>query len=61
MSSLDTAALLVTGKLALVVTPVLLMVCMPLAYWLASSQMRGKRYIEAACNLPMVQIGRAHV
>ncbi|MDC0335886.1 molybdate ABC transporter permease subunit [Pseudodesulfovibrio sp.] len=54
MNSLDTTALLVTGRLALVVTPVLLLLCMPLAYWLAKSRMRGKRYIEAACNLPMV-------
>lgn len=54
MNNLDTTALLVTGKLALVVTPILLLLCMPLAYWLAKSQMRGKRYIEAVCNLPMV-------
>lgn len=54
MNNLDTEALLVTGKLALAVTPILLMFCMPLAYWLAKSQMRGKYYIEAACNLPMV-------
>ncbi|MGL1863800.1 MAG: molybdate ABC transporter permease subunit [Pseudodesulfovibrio sp.] len=54
MSSLDTTALLITGKLALVVTPILLAICMPLAYWLARGNTRGKRYIEAACNLPMV-------
>ena len=54
MNSIDTSALLVTGKLALVVTPILLAACMPLAYWLAKSHVRGKRYIEAACNLPMV-------
>ncbi len=54
MSNLDTTALLVTVKLACVVTPILLMACLPLAYWLASSRIRGKRYIEAACNLPMV-------
>ncbi|QJB56285.1 molybdate ABC transporter permease subunit [Pseudodesulfovibrio sp. zrk46] len=54
MSSLDTTSLLVTGRLALAVTPILLVVCMPLAYWLATGSMRGKRYIEAACNLPMV-------
>jgi molybdate transport system permease protein len=54
MSSLDSTALLVTAKLALVVTPILLVLCMPLAYWLAKSRVRGKRYIEAICNLPMV-------
>lgn len=54
MSNLDTTALLVTAKLALAVTPILLLICMPLAYWLAKSQMRGKQFIEAACNLPMV-------
>lgn len=54
MSSLDTTSLLVTVKLALVVTPVLMAICMPLAYWLASSRMKGKLYLEAACNLPMV-------
>jgi len=54
MNSLDTTALLVTGKLSLVVTPILLVLCMPLAYWLAKGHMSGKRYIEAACNLPMV-------
>lgn len=54
MNNLDIPPLWVTGKLALAVTPILLLVCMPLAYWLATSQMRGKQYIEAACNLPMV-------
>lgn len=54
MTSLDSTALLITGKLALVVTPILLLLCLPLAYWLAKGTMRGKRYIEAACNLPMV-------
>ncbi|BCS88023.1 molybdate ABC transporter permease subunit [Pseudodesulfovibrio sediminis] len=51
---MDTTALLVTGKLAGVVTPILLLLCMPLAYWLANTHTAGKRYIEAACNLPMV-------
>lgn len=54
MNSLDGSALLVTAQLAGIVTPILLCLCMPLAYWLARSTMPGKRYIEAACNLPMV-------
>ncbi|WP_319584151.1 molybdate ABC transporter permease subunit [uncultured Pseudodesulfovibrio sp.] len=51
---MDFTALLITGKLALAVTPLLLCLCMPLAYWLAMSSMPGKRFVEAACNLPMV-------
>lgn len=54
MSSLDLTALWVTVRLALVVTPILLLLCLPLAYWLANTTMRGRRFIEAACNLPMV-------
>lgn len=54
MISLDITSLLVTGKLALVVTPILLVACMPLAYWLATTRRYGKHYIEAVCNLPMV-------
>ncbi|EGB14510.1 molybdate ABC transporter, inner membrane subunit [Pseudodesulfovibrio mercurii] len=51
---MDFTALLITGKLALAVTPLLLALCMPLAYWLAMSRAPGKRFVEAACNLPMV-------
>lgn len=51
---MDVSALLVTGRLALAVTPVLLVACMPLAYWLATSGAGWKRFAEAACNLPMV-------
>lgn len=54
MNNLDVTSLLVTGRLALVVTPILLVLCMPLAYWLAKGRMRGKQFVEAACNLPMV-------
>lgn len=54
MSNLDLTALWVTFKLALVVTPILLAVSLPVAYMLAKGNMPGKRFIEAACNLPMV-------
>jgi len=54
MSSEDMSALWVTFKLALIVTVVLLVCCTPLAYMLAKGEMRGKRYLQAACNLPMV-------
>lgn len=54
MSSEDISALWVTFKLAIIVMIVLLVLCVPLAYLLAKSRVRGKRYIQAACNLPMV-------
>ncbi|MEZ0576485.1 molybdate ABC transporter permease subunit [Halodesulfovibrio aestuarii] len=54
MSSEDISALWVTFKLATIVMIVLLLFCTPLAYMLAKGNMRGKRYIQAACNLPMV-------
>ncbi len=54
MSNMDLASLWVTVKLALVVTPILLLICLPLAHSLARGNMVGKRFIEAACNLPMV-------
>lgn len=54
MSSEDISALWVTFKLATIVMVVLLMACVPIAYLLAKGRFRGKRYIQAACNLPMV-------
>ena len=54
MTSLDTESLLVTARLALVVTPILLVLCMPLAHWLAVTRSGWRRFVEAACNLPMV-------
>ncbi|KAF1077101.1 molybdate ABC transporter permease subunit [Halodesulfovibrio sp. MK-HDV] len=54
MSSEDISALWVTFKLATIVMIVLLVVCVPIAYLLAKGRFRGKRYIQAACNLPMV-------
>lgn len=54
MSNEDISALWVTFKLATIVMIVLLMVCVPIAYLLAKGRFRGKRYVQAACNLPMV-------
>lgn len=54
MNNVGVTSLIVTGKLALVVTPILLCLCMPVAYFLALSKIPGKRYLEAFCNLPMV-------
>jgi len=51
---MELTALMVTGKLAVAVTPILLGLAMPLAYWLAVSKARYRYFIEAACNLPMV-------
>jgi molybdate transport system permease protein len=51
---MDATPLIVTGRLALWVTPLLVVVCMPLAWALAFSAFPGKGLIEAACNLPLV-------
>lgn len=51
---MDYTALLVTAKLAACVTPLLLLVSFPVAYFLAYSTMSGRRFIEAAVNLPVV-------
>lgn len=47
-------ALLLSLKLALCVSAVLLAIGMPLAYWLAQSQWRGKFLLEAIMALPLV-------
>ena len=51
---MDWAAVWVTGKLALATTGVLLVVGLPLAYWLAGTRWRGKFLVEAAVALPLV-------
>ncbi len=51
---MDTTSLWVTARLALCVTPLLLLVALPLSYFLVFSRIRGKRFIEATCNLPLV-------
>jgi molybdate transport system permease protein len=52
--SVDWAAVWVTIKLALSTTGVLLVVGLPLAYWLAATRWRGKFLVEAAVALPLV-------
>ncbi|GAC1701566.1 MAG: molybdate ABC transporter permease subunit [Candidatus Acidiferrum sp.] len=47
-------ALLLSLRLALCVSAILLAVGTPLAYWLASSRWRGKFLLEAAVALPLV-------
>jgi molybdate transport system permease protein len=47
-------ALILTLKLAVVVSAILLALCLPLAYWLAFSRQRGKFLVEAILSLPIV-------
>ena len=47
-------ALLLSIRLALCVSAILFVVGMPLAYWLAQSQWRGKFLIESVVALPLV-------
>jgi len=50
----DWTALWVTGKLAACTTGILLVVGVPLAYFLASARWRGKFVVEAVVALPLV-------
>ncbi|HWF67187.1 MAG TPA: molybdate ABC transporter permease subunit [Acidobacteriaceae bacterium] len=51
---MDTAALLLTLRLALITTSILLAIAIPLAYWLAFTRSRWKTPIQAICSLPLV-------
>ncbi len=51
---MDTVALLLTLRLALVTTVILLLLAVPLAYWLASTRSRWKTLVQAVCSLPIV-------
>jgi molybdate transport system permease protein len=46
--------LLITGKLAIITTIILLIIGIPLAYWLAFSKFRFKPIVEALISMPMV-------
>jgi molybdate transport system permease protein len=50
----DLTALWVTFKLALISTCILLILCTPLAWWLANTQWRGRSVVEAVVMLPLV-------
>jgi molybdate transport system permease protein len=54
LSTEDLTALWLTLKLAAVVTSILLLICMPFAYWLAKSKWRFKFVIEALVAMPLV-------
>lgn len=51
---MDCEALLVSLRLGLVVTPLLLALTLPLAYVLTFTRFPGRAWVEAACNLPLV-------
>lgn len=51
---MDTVALLLTLRLALVTTVILLMLAVPLSYWLAFTHCRWKTLVQAVCSLPIV-------
>lgn len=51
---MDTVALLLTLRLALVTTAILLLLAVPLAYWLAFTGSRVKGLVQAVCALPIV-------
>lgn len=51
---MDWQAVLLTLRLALCTTLVLLMIGMPLAYWLATTRWRGRFLVEALVALPII-------
>lgn len=51
---MDIAALLLTLRLALVTTAILLLIAIPLAYWLAFTGSRWKTFVQAVAALPIV-------
>jgi len=51
---IDWAPIILTAKLALVTTIILLIVSIPLAYWLAHSKSRIKPVIETLVSMPLV-------
>jgi molybdate transport system permease protein len=52
--TVDAAAVLVTLKLALCTTGVLLVIGLPLGWWLATTRWRGRFLVEAVVALPLV-------
>lgn len=50
----DLSPLLLTFKLALVTTLILLLVGVPFAWWMASTRCRGKALVEALVSMPLV-------
>lgn len=54
ISDSDLTALWVTLKLAVISTSILMVLCAPLAWWLAHTRWRGKVMIEALVAMPLV-------
>ena len=54
ISTADIEALWLTLKLALVVTVILLVICSPLAWWLATTERRIRHVVNALVALPLV-------
>ena len=54
LSAQDLTALWITFKLAAVSTAILIVLCTPLAWWLAQTRWRGKTLVEAVVALPLV-------
>src|SRR3954464_4291824 len=51
---MDWVAVALSLKLALIVSAVLLVIALPLAYWITFSRWRGKFLVEAIVALPLV-------
>ena len=54
ISDSDLTALWITLKLAVISTTILMVLCTPLAWWLAHTRWRGKVMIEALVAMPLV-------
>jgi molybdate transport system permease protein len=54
MSSSDLLALWISLQLAVVTTALLLLLCTPLAWWLAQTHSRARVFIDAVVSLPLV-------
>lgn len=50
----DLTALWITLKLAIISTAILILLCVPLAWWLAHTRSRAKTLVEALVALPLV-------
>jgi molybdate transport system permease protein len=54
LSAQDLTALWLTFKLAAISTAILIVLCTPLAWWLAHTRWRGRIMVEAIVSLPLV-------
>lgn len=54
LSPQDLTALWITLKLAVISTAILIVLCVPLAWWLAHTKSLSKTFVEALVSLPLV-------